>query len=121
KVDVLFKYGFLESITMTRADKKKYTFKESDFSRLNLNDIEDMYVLKAQGKLKYLGGTTEYYLVQSLLLFMRSIIIKNRVEDVHLGTSVYMTQYGLQETFKDLPPCRIRFRRFSRKEDKCKD
>ncbi|GJW74119.1 hypothetical protein Tco_0133489 [Tanacetum coccineum] len=42
KVDVLFEYGVLESITVTRADKKKYTFKESDFSRLNLNDIEDM-------------------------------------------------------------------------------
>ncbi|GJV18322.1 hypothetical protein Tco_1367342 [Tanacetum coccineum] len=34
KVDVLFEYGFLESIIVTRADKKKYTFKESDFSRL---------------------------------------------------------------------------------------
>ncbi|GJV66168.1 hypothetical protein Tco_1476996, partial [Tanacetum coccineum] len=32
KVDVLYEYGFLESITMTRADKKKYTFKESNFS-----------------------------------------------------------------------------------------
>ncbi|GJW70269.1 hypothetical protein Tco_0127186 [Tanacetum coccineum] len=34
KVDVLFEYGFLESIIVTRADKKKYTYKESDFSRL---------------------------------------------------------------------------------------
>ncbi|GKE91874.1 hypothetical protein Tco_1572969 [Tanacetum coccineum] len=32
KIDVLFHYGFLESITVTKADKKKYTFKESDFS-----------------------------------------------------------------------------------------
>ncbi|GJR73741.1 putative reverse transcriptase domain-containing protein [Tanacetum coccineum] len=48
-VDELFECGFLKSITVTRADKKRYAFKESNFSRLNLNDIEDMYVLKAQG------------------------------------------------------------------------
>nr|GEW15454.1 hypothetical protein [Tanacetum cinerariifolium] len=82
KVDLLFDYRFLESITMTRVDKKKYMFKESDFSQLNLNDIEDMYVLKTQGKLKHLGGTTEYYLTQSLLVYMRSVIIKKIVEDV---------------------------------------
>ncbi|GKA50067.1 hypothetical protein Tco_0743140 [Tanacetum coccineum] len=32
KVDLLYEYGFLESITMIRADKKKYTFKKFDFS-----------------------------------------------------------------------------------------
>nr|GFC44328.1 hypothetical protein CTI12_AA475510 [Tanacetum cinerariifolium] len=63
KLDLLYDYGFLESITMTRADKKQYTFKKSDISWLNLDDIKDMYVVKAQGKLKHLGGTTEYYLV----------------------------------------------------------
>ncbi|GJT41488.1 zf-CCHC domain-containing protein [Tanacetum coccineum] len=89
KVDLLFEYGFLESITVTRDDKKKYTFKESDFIRLNLNDIEDMYVSKGQGKLKHLGGTTEYYLTQSLLVYMRNVIIKKRVEDVQLGVESY--------------------------------
>ncbi|GJT83377.1 hypothetical protein Tco_1057719 [Tanacetum coccineum] len=41
-VDELYEHGFLESITVTGANKKKYKFKESDFSRLNLNDIEDI-------------------------------------------------------------------------------
>nr|GEY47999.1 hypothetical protein [Tanacetum cinerariifolium] len=63
KVDVLFEYGFFESITITKANKKEYTFKESDFSRLNLNDIQNMYVLKVQGKLKHLEGTTEYFVI----------------------------------------------------------
>ncbi|GJS68243.1 putative reverse transcriptase domain-containing protein [Tanacetum coccineum] len=31
-----------KSINVTRVDKKQYTFKEYDFSRLNFNDIEDM-------------------------------------------------------------------------------
>nr|GEV37301.1 hypothetical protein [Tanacetum cinerariifolium] len=48
KVDLICEYGFLESITVTRVDKKKYTFMESDFfGQLNLNEIEDMHVLKA--------------------------------------------------------------------------
>nr|GEW84879.1 hypothetical protein [Tanacetum cinerariifolium] len=64
--DLLYEYGFLESITMTRADKKKYIFKKYDFSQLNLNDIKDMYVLKTQGKQKHLRGTTEYYLMHNL-------------------------------------------------------
>nr|GEW34165.1 hypothetical protein [Tanacetum cinerariifolium] len=43
KVDLVYEYGFLESIIVTRADKKKYTFKESDFfGQLNLNEIEDI-------------------------------------------------------------------------------
>nr|GEW38334.1 hypothetical protein [Tanacetum cinerariifolium] len=59
-VDVLFEYNFLASITVTIADKKKYTFKESYFSQLILNGIEDMYVLKAHGKLKHLGVTETF-------------------------------------------------------------
>ncbi|GJX92726.1 hypothetical protein Tco_0347312 [Tanacetum coccineum] len=89
KVDLLFDYEILESINVTRATKKQYTFKKSDFSLLNLNDIEDIYVLKAQGKLKHLRETIEYYLEQSLLVFMRSLIIKKRVEYVQLGVESY--------------------------------
>ncbi|GJR47137.1 hypothetical protein Tco_1315240 [Tanacetum coccineum] len=61
--DELFEYGFLKSIIVTRANKKRHTFKESDFNQLNLNDIEDTCVLKAQGKLKHLGRDIEYCLV----------------------------------------------------------
>ncbi|GJY07051.1 hypothetical protein Tco_0374105 [Tanacetum coccineum] len=48
KVDLQFDYRLLDNINVTRADKKEYTFKESNFSRLNPNDVEDMYVLKSQ-------------------------------------------------------------------------
>ncbi|GKD36560.1 hypothetical protein Tco_1252069 [Tanacetum coccineum] len=58
KVDHQFEFRLLDSITVTRADKLDYTFKESDFSYLNLNDIEHMYVLKVHGKLHHLEGTT---------------------------------------------------------------
>nr|GEY53002.1 hypothetical protein [Tanacetum cinerariifolium] len=54
-VDDLYEYVFLESITVRRADKKKYTFKESDFSQLNLNDIEDILIIKKRVKDVQLG------------------------------------------------------------------
>ncbi|GKA10775.1 hypothetical protein Tco_0690208 [Tanacetum coccineum] len=80
-----------------RVDKREYTFKESNLSQLNLNDIEDMYLLKAQGELKHLRGTTEYYLVQSQLVYMRSIIIKKRVEDIQTFRVVYEGKYELKK------------------------
>ncbi|GJZ53995.1 hypothetical protein Tco_0608880 [Tanacetum coccineum] len=58
KVDHQFEFRLLDSITVIRADKMDYTFKESDFSHLNLNDIEHMYVLKVHRKLHHLEGTT---------------------------------------------------------------
>ncbi|GKE79936.1 hypothetical protein Tco_1549936 [Tanacetum coccineum] len=45
KVDKQFGYSYLEEIVVRRADQKEYTFKEGDFPRLHLNDIEDMLLL----------------------------------------------------------------------------
>ncbi|GKD07202.1 hypothetical protein Tco_1186887 [Tanacetum coccineum] len=47
-------YGFLSSIVVRKSDKKEYTFSYADLHRLNLNDIEDMYLLKVQDKLHHL-------------------------------------------------------------------
>ncbi|GKC90435.1 hypothetical protein Tco_1151084 [Tanacetum coccineum] len=38
-------------ITVRRNDDKLYTFKEGDYNRLRLQDIEDMLLLLVQGKL----------------------------------------------------------------------
>ncbi|GKD84328.1 hypothetical protein Tco_1355482, partial [Tanacetum coccineum] len=44
-------YKHLDWITVRRADDKLYSFKEGDFKRLRLQDIEDMLILLVQGKL----------------------------------------------------------------------
>ncbi|GKB74715.1 hypothetical protein Tco_0936127 [Tanacetum coccineum] len=44
-------YKYLDWITIHRDDDKLYTFKEGDFKRLRLQDIEDMLILLVQGKL----------------------------------------------------------------------
>ncbi|GJZ32194.1 hypothetical protein Tco_0577630 [Tanacetum coccineum] len=49
-------YGYLEEIVVRRADRQEYSFKEGDFSRLRLNDIEDMLLLHVQVKLFNLPG-----------------------------------------------------------------
>ncbi|GJV31697.1 hypothetical protein Tco_1392097 [Tanacetum coccineum] len=44
-VDKQFGYGYLKEIVVRRTTQKEYTFKEADFPRLHLNDIEDMYLI----------------------------------------------------------------------------
>ncbi|GKE77063.1 hypothetical protein Tco_1543183, partial [Tanacetum coccineum] len=44
-------YKHLDWITVRRDDDKLYTFKERDFNRLRIQDIEDMLILLVQGKL----------------------------------------------------------------------
>ncbi|GJZ50965.1 hypothetical protein Tco_0605480 [Tanacetum coccineum] len=46
-----YECGHLEAIEVRRDDQKLYTFKEGDFKRLPLQDIEDMLLLLVQQKL----------------------------------------------------------------------
>ncbi|GKB12133.1 retrovirus-related pol polyprotein from transposon TNT 1-94 [Tanacetum coccineum] len=50
-----YSYKHLYWITVHRDEDKLYTFKEGDFKRLLLQDIEDMLILLIQGKLKNLN------------------------------------------------------------------
>nr|GEU44946.1 retrovirus-related Pol polyprotein from transposon TNT 1-94 [Tanacetum cinerariifolium] len=46
-----YDYGHLEEIEVRRDDQELYTFKEGDFKRLRLQDIEDMLLLLVQQRL----------------------------------------------------------------------
>ncbi|GJW00064.1 hypothetical protein Tco_1555315 [Tanacetum coccineum] len=46
-----YDYGHLEEIEVRREDQKLYKFREGDFPRLRLQDIEDMLLLLVQKKL----------------------------------------------------------------------
>ncbi|GJY67843.1 hypothetical protein Tco_0470825, partial [Tanacetum coccineum] len=48
-------YNHLDWIIVRRNDDKLYTFKEGDYKRLHLQDIEDMLLLLVQGKLTNLN------------------------------------------------------------------
>ncbi|GKC91883.1 hypothetical protein Tco_1157325 [Tanacetum coccineum] len=48
-------YGYLEEIIVRKADNALYRFKEGDFPRLRINDIEDMLLLVVQNRLTNLS------------------------------------------------------------------
>ncbi|GJX40201.1 hypothetical protein Tco_0255191 [Tanacetum coccineum] len=82
-------------IVVRRADQKEYIFNEADFPRLQLNDIEDMYLLYSQNKLHHLTGDVQSHLVNALRLFVQRIVIKKRVEGVQLGVESYQTKLNI--------------------------
>nr|GEY42565.1 hypothetical protein [Tanacetum cinerariifolium] len=67
-------YKHLDWISVRRDDDKIYKFKEGDFKRLRLQDIEDMLLLLVQGKLSNLT---------------------RRVEDLQLGVESYQKRLNL--------------------------
>ncbi|GJV80279.1 hypothetical protein Tco_1516149 [Tanacetum coccineum] len=71
--------------------------RESDYPRLSQNEIEDMYLLKVQGKLHHLNGDFEYDLINSLFLYIRSVVIKKRVEDAQVGVESYQKKLNLMK------------------------
>ncbi|GJY65718.1 hypothetical protein Tco_0467956 [Tanacetum coccineum] len=77
KVMTWYDYGYLEDIVVRIEDHKLYKFKEGDFPRLNLRDIEDM------------------------LLLLHVVILK-RVEDLQLGVESYQKKLNITrpETFR---------------------
>ncbi|GJR23586.1 hypothetical protein Tco_0972113 [Tanacetum coccineum] len=85
KVNEWYAYSHLEEIVAKRADQQLYTFKEGDFKRLHLNDIEDMLLLIVQNKLNNLGGNVVVHLVVSLCMFARRTVNQARVEVLQLG------------------------------------
>ncbi|GJZ17032.1 hypothetical protein Tco_0553155 [Tanacetum coccineum] len=88
-------YKHLDWITVRRDDDKLYTFKEGDFKRLCLQDIEDMLILFVQGKLTNVNVEDRLLFGVSLRMFTRSIVIQRRVEDLQLGVESYQKKLNI--------------------------
>ncbi|GKD65597.1 hypothetical protein Tco_1307705, partial [Tanacetum coccineum] len=88
-------YKHLEWITVRRDEYKLYTFKEGNYNRLRLQDIEDMLLLLVQGNLTNLNIEERLALGVSLRMFTRSIIIRRRVKDLQLGIESYQKKLNL--------------------------
>nr|GEW38643.1 hypothetical protein [Tanacetum cinerariifolium] len=97
-----YDYGHLEEIEVRREDKKLYKFRECDFLRLRLQDIEDMLLLFVQQKLTNLTIDKRYALNVALRMFTRWIVIQRRVEDLQLGVKSYQKKLNLTnpDTFR---------------------
>nr|GFB92342.1 hypothetical protein [Tanacetum cinerariifolium] len=101
-------YKLLDWILVRRDDDQIYKFKEDDFKRLRLQDIEDMLLLLVQGKLSNLTVEERFAFNVSLRMFTRSIVIQRRVEDLQLGVESYQKRLNLTklDTYRpDLKRC----------------
>nr|GEX07855.1 hypothetical protein [Tanacetum cinerariifolium] len=88
-------YKHLDWITVRRDDDKLYKFKEGDFKRLCIQNIEDMLLLLVQGKLTNLRIEQRFAFNVSLRMFTRSIVIQRRVEDLQLSVESYQKKLNL--------------------------
>ncbi|GJY10729.1 hypothetical protein Tco_0378914, partial [Tanacetum coccineum] len=88
-------YKHLDWITVRRDDDKLYKFKEGDFNRLRIQDIEDMLLLLVQGKLTNLTIEERLAFNVSLRMFTRSIVIQRHVEVLQLGVESYQKKLNL--------------------------
>ncbi|GJZ51082.1 hypothetical protein Tco_0605597 [Tanacetum coccineum] len=91
RVEVMRKhgYGYLREIQVRRVDNDLYTFKEGDFPRLRINDIEDMWLLIVQNKLTNLSGDD----VSDFAI--ASMVIQKRVEDLQFGVKSYQKKINV--------------------------
>nr|GEU72322.1 hypothetical protein [Tanacetum cinerariifolium] len=94
-------YKHLDWITVRRDDDKLYKFKECDFKRHHIQDIEDMLLLLVQGKLTNLTVEERFAFNVSLRMFTRSIIIQRCVEDLQLGVKSYQKKLNLTKPDTD--------------------
>nr|GEW67858.1 hypothetical protein [Tanacetum cinerariifolium] len=72
-----------------------YEFSYADLSRLSLNDVKDMYLFQVQDKLHHLPLKFVKDFNNVLLLFIKRVVIQNRVEDIQLGVESYQQTLNL--------------------------
>nr|GEZ80293.1 hypothetical protein [Tanacetum cinerariifolium] len=101
-------YKHLDWTSVRRDDDQIYKFKEGDFKRLRLQDIEDMLLLLVQGNLSNLTVEERPAFNVSLTMFTRSIVIKRRVEDHQLGVESYQKKLNLTKPDTYRPDLRRR-------------
>ncbi|GJT56595.1 hypothetical protein Tco_0991649 [Tanacetum coccineum] len=82
---------FMEQILVMRENDKLDSFSEADFKYLNKNNIEDLYYICQSNKVNY----RETKLMNSLITFIRSRLIWERVHDFQLGIESYQIKVNL--------------------------
>ncbi|GJX19064.1 hypothetical protein Tco_0221741 [Tanacetum coccineum] len=83
------------SLSGTESDDKSMKSAYADLPRLSLNDVKDMYLLQVQDKLHHLPLEFVKDFNNALLIFIRRVVIQNRVEDIQLGMKSYQQTLNL--------------------------
>nr|GFD13995.1 hypothetical protein [Tanacetum cinerariifolium] len=96
-------YAFLRVIVIRRADYNEYKISEAKFKNLHSNDFEDLYLLHLQVKLNHLPRLDKVHLYNTINLWTRNIVIKQRMGDLQLGIESYQIKLNLTK-----PRCDVR-------------
>ncbi|GJU75897.1 hypothetical protein Tco_1272967 [Tanacetum coccineum] len=75
---------------------KEYKISEKDFKNLHPNDFEDLFLLNIQEKLNHLPKTDKTSLHTAVNMWIRNLVIRNRVGDLQLGIESYQTKINLE-------------------------
>ncbi|GJY91642.1 hypothetical protein Tco_0507424 [Tanacetum coccineum] len=94
-VKVLGLYMIKHALWESLIGENKSRFKEGDFQRLRINDIEDMLLLVVQNRLTNLSGDDVSDLTIALRMFARSLVIQKRVEDLQLRVESYQKKINV--------------------------
>ncbi|GJR56151.1 histone deacetylase 14 [Tanacetum coccineum] len=89
-------YNYLREIILRRADYQEYKISEKDFKNLHPNDFEDLFLLNIQEKLNHLPKTDKTSLHTAVNMWIRNLVIRNRVGDLQLGIESYQTKINLE-------------------------
>ncbi|GKE13756.1 hypothetical protein Tco_1421333 [Tanacetum coccineum] len=85
-------HKFITEIVARRANECIVSITEPDYKNLNKNDIEDIYLLIMNDKVP---DCAETGLMWSLSVFIRSLVIWERVHDFQLGIESYQQKVNL--------------------------
>ncbi|GJS98699.1 hypothetical protein Tco_0819869 [Tanacetum coccineum] len=96
KVFEKYGYNYLREIILRRADYQEYKISEKDFKNLHPNDFEDLFLLNIQEKLNHLPKTDKTSLHTAVNMWIRNLVIRNRVGDLQLGIKSYQTKINLE-------------------------
>ncbi|GJR19244.1 retrovirus-related pol polyprotein from transposon TNT 1-94 [Tanacetum coccineum] len=91
----IYVYDYMKKIVLRRADNQEYTIAENDFKDLYPSNFEDLYLLNIQGHLNHLPPRAKKILSTAVNLWIRNLVIRQRVEDFQLGIESYQTQLNL--------------------------
>ncbi|GJW66272.1 hypothetical protein Tco_0120696 [Tanacetum coccineum] len=69
---------------------------EKDFKNLHPNDFKDLFLLNIQEKLNHMPKTDKTSLHTAVNMWIRNLVIRNRVGDLQLGIESYQTKINLE-------------------------
>ncbi|GKF17410.1 hypothetical protein Tco_0062328, partial [Tanacetum coccineum] len=81
EVFFLYRYDYMKTIVLHRAER--------DFKYLYPSNFEDLYLLNLQGHLNHLPPKDKNILSTAVNLWIRNLVIRQRVEDFQLGIESY--------------------------------